>query len=274
MAQHAPGDRNPCHSCWLMQRDSPDNIFLYYQWRSPESRTSIWELKSAWSSSFCSWKRAGCWSILPAAPASLFPLQLFPIHLPHTLLLFCNLRWSFCPCLWNQSVCFSKEAETLLFYWGLWLLWGSKHECISGVGASLYCREIATWLKTQQGNRKAEWKQTLKEDCRMSAESQHWCGALCQRLGCGQSGCITGRARSVRRWWQSSSHPVLPVRPSAFIGSLQPVDYSATRLPADVMGEEWSFLVITVWIVTTHISAGFELTVPNSPAPKPAASSF
>lgn len=49
---------------------------------------------------------------------------------------------------------------------------------------------------------------------------------------------------------------------------------SATRLPIDVMGEEWSFLVISVWTVRIGISAGFELTVPNSSAPKHTASSF
>lgn len=31
---------------------------------------------------------------------------------------------------------------------------------------------------------------------------------------------------------------------------------------------------MSVWIVTTDISAGFELTVPNFSAPKPAASSL
>lgn len=277
LAQHAPGNRNPCHAERLMQRDPPDSIFLCYQWRSPESRTSIWKSKSAWSSSFCSWKRAGCWSTPPAAPASLFPLQLSPIHLPQSLLLFCNLRWSFCPCLWNQSVCFSKEAETLLFYWGLWLLWGSKHECISGIAVSLCLQRnynvVKDTARHQGGRVKANIEGRLQNECWVPALTwgtvpeagmwtvrvYYWQSKKCQASG---------------RWWQSSSCPVLSVRPSAFIGSLQPVDNSATRLPADVMGEDWSFLVISVWIVPTHISAGFELTVPNSSAPKPAASSF
>lgn len=62
-----------------------------------------------------------------------------------------------------------------MFYWGLWLLWGSKHVCVSGVAASLYFREVTMWFKTRElkATRKAEGKQILKEDWRMSTESQH-----------------------------------------------------------------------------------------------------
>lgn len=184
----------------------------YFCATSGEAQKAVYESES--------WSLPGA---LPSGPereqaVGVYHLLLQSASFPSSCLLFACHRpyssfaqWSFSPCLWKISVPFTKEAETLLFYWGLWLLWGSRHECFSGVAASLYCREVTTWFETQllKATRKAEWKQILKEDWRMSTESQHWHGALCQRLGCTQSGCITGRARSVRRWWQSSPNPVV-----------------------------------------------------------------
>lgn len=240
LAQHAPGDRNPCHSCWLMQRGLPDRMFLCYQWRSPESRILNWDLRSAWSSSFCSWKWAGCWSIPPAAPASLFPLQLSLVHLPQTLFFFCSVRWSFCPCLWNQSVHFTKEAETLFFYWSLWLLWGKQAWVhFRGCTQSILQRSRNVVQDTAVGSQ----SEILKEDWRMSTESWHWHGALCQRLEWGQSGCINGRARSVRRWWQSSSHPVLQGRPSVHCSL-------SITVPQDYPGMLWVRSEAFWWLVS------------------------
>lgn len=104
----------------------------------------------------------------PSSPAVSCPPATDPLLLLH------STRWSFCLCLWNKSAHFTKEAETVYFYWGLWLLRGSKYKHAVFIAEKLQCglRHSGWKPPGKQSERKM-----LKEDRGMRTESQHWHGA-------------------------------------------------------------------------------------------------
>lgn len=107
---------------------------------------------------------------LPFAPGreqavGVYHLLLQPASFPSSCLPFTGHRpyYSFavlgdCFILaYETSLCVFRKQKSSCFT-GFVVIVGCKHECISGVAASLYCREVTAWFKTQQlkGTKKAE----------------------------------------------------------------------------------------------------------------------
>lgn len=87
------------------------------------------ELKSAWSSSFCSQQRAGCQRTLPAvssrSPASLLPLQLTPTHLPQTLFFSCTVLSDHFVLVYEINLCILQGKQKLSGFVGFCGYWGT-----------------------------------------------------------------------------------------------------------------------------------------------------
>lgn len=150
------GNRNPCHAERLMQRNPPDSIFLSTsgEAQKAEHQSESQNLPGA----------------LPFAPGreqavGVYHLLLQPASFPSSCLLFTCHRAYYSFAILGDHFALSYETNPCVFQKK------QKLSCFTGVcgycgAASMsafqalqsvcVCREITTWLKTQQGTREAE----------------------------------------------------------------------------------------------------------------------
>ena len=146
-------------------------------------------------------------------PASRRTLAVSCLPAIYCLFILCNTRWSFCLYLWNKSVHFIGEVETLYFYWDLYLLFVArkkkkrkekkrkKKKTLSLLQRNCNVLRHSGW-KPHGKMSKGKWWRKMG-----NTESHHWHNASWKRVRCGQLRHVIGRACSVMRGKQSSYGP-------------------------------------------------------------------